>query len=159
MPIEFEFPATPELANKALRYLLWRRGGPLGPIAIILLPVVIAVMATDPAMRPVAYIAGGAAIMLFVIFLLAVTHRRRIRRRFLESTTDHTVRVSIDDEGIAVKSAAGSSTLPWKIMGRVWAGKNVVLVFYHGWHYLAFPTNAVPPAALDFISSHVKQDN
>jgi hypothetical protein len=33
-------------------------------------------------MRPVAYIAGGAAIMLFVIFLLAVGHRRRIRRRF-----------------------------------------------------------------------------
>ena len=59
MPIEFEFPATPELANKALRYLLWGRGGPLGPIAIILLPVVIAVMAADPAMRPVAYIAGA----------------------------------------------------------------------------------------------------
>jgi len=59
MPIEFEFTATPALGDKAMRYLLWRRGGPLGPIAIILLPIVIAVMATDPAMRPVAYIAGG----------------------------------------------------------------------------------------------------
>jgi len=156
MAIEFEFPATPELANKALRYLLWRRGGPLGPIAIILLPVVIAVMAADPAMRPVAYIAGGAAIMLFVIFLLAVAHRRRIRRRFFESTTDHTVRVSIDNEGIAVKSAAGNSTLPWSIMGRIWAGKEVVLVFYHGWHYLAFPTVAVPANTIEFISAKIQ---
>jgi YcxB-like protein len=156
MPIEFEFPATPELANKALRYLLWRRGGPLGPIAIILLPVVIAVMAADPAMRPVAYIAGGAAIMLFVIFLLAVAHRRKIRRRFFQSTTDHTVRVSIDDEGIAVKSAAGNSTLPWSIMGRIWAGKEVVLVFYHGWHYLAFPTASVPANTIEFISAKIQ---
>jgi len=156
MPIEFEFPATPELANKALRYLLWGRGGPLGPIAIILLPVVIAVMAADPAMRPVAYIAGGAAIMLFVIFLLAVAHRRKIRRRFFQSTTDHTVRVSIDDEGIAVKSAAGNSTLPWSIMGRIWAGKEVVLVFYHGWHYLAFPTVAVPANTIEFISAKIR---
>jgi len=156
MPIEFEFPATPELANKALRYLLWRRGGPLGPIAIILLPVVIAVMAADPAMRPVAYIAGGAAIMLFVIFLLAVAHRRKIRRRFFQSTTDHTVRVSIDDAGIAVKSAAGNSTLPWSIMRRIWAGKEVVLVFYHGWHYLAFPTVAVPANTIEFISAKIQ---
>jgi hypothetical protein len=97
MPIEFEFTATPELGSKALRYLLWRHGGPVGPIAIILLPVVIGVMAADPAMRAVAYIAGGAAIMLFALFLLAVAHRRRIRRRFFESSTDRTVRVVIDE--------------------------------------------------------------
>ena len=68
MPIEFEFTATPELGNEALRYLLWRRGGPIGPIAIILFPIVLAIIAADPTMRPVAYIAGGAAIMLFIIF-------------------------------------------------------------------------------------------
>ena len=45
MPIEFEFIATPELGPKAMRYLLWRRGGPIGPIAIILTPIV---MAADP---------------------------------------------------------------------------------------------------------------
>jgi len=156
MLIEFEFIATPALGNKAMRYLLWRRGGPLGPIAIILLPLVLAIMAADPAMRPVAYIAGGAAIMLFVVFLLAVAHRRRIRRRFFESTTDHTVRVSIDNEGIAVKSAAGNSTLPWSIVGRIWAGKEVVLVFYHGWHYLAFPTVALPANTIEFISAKIQ---
>ncbi|MGB8806047.1 MAG: YcxB family protein, partial [Chthoniobacterales bacterium] len=72
------------------------------------------------------------------------------------STTDHTIRVSIDDEGIAVKCAAGNSTLPWSIVGRIWAGKEVVLVFYHGWHYIAFPTAAVPAKAIDFISTKVK---
>ena len=156
MPIEFEFTATPELGSKAMCYLLWRRGGPLGPIAIVLLPVIIAVIAADREMRPVAYIVGGAAIMLFVLFLLAVAHRRRIRRRFFESNADRTVRVVIDEAGIAVKSAAGSSALPWNAIGRVWAGKDVVLVFYHGWHYLAFPTNAMPLGAPDFITSHVK---
>jgi hypothetical protein len=156
MPIEFEFTATPELGSKAMRYLLWRRGGPLGPIAIVLLPIIIAIMAADPQMRPVAYIAGGATIMLFVLFLLAVAHHRRIRRRFFESSADRTVRVVLDEAGIAVRSAAGSSALPWSAISRVWAGKDVVLVFYHGWHYLALPTTAVPPAALDFITSHVK---
>ena len=156
MPIEFQFIATPELGNKALRYLLWRRGGPIGPIAIILFPVVLAIAAADPKMRPVAYIAGGAAIMLFVLFLLAVAHRRKIRRRFFESTTDHTVRVSLDESGIAVKTAAGNSALPWNAFTRIWAGKEVILVFYHGWHYLAFPTNAVPPGALDFVTSRLK---
>ncbi len=156
MPIEFEFTATPELGNEALRYLLWRRGGPIGPIAIILFPIVLAIIAADPTMRPVAYIAGGAAIMLFIIFLLAVGQRRRMRRRFFESTTDHTVSVSINDTGIAVKSAAGDSTLPWSIIGRVWAGKDVVLVFYHGWHYLAFPAAAVPRHAFEFISDKIR---
>jgi YcxB-like protein len=156
MRIEFEFTATPDLGPKAMRYLLWRRGGPVGPIAIILLPVLIAVMAMDPEMRAFAYIVGGAVIMLFVLFLLAVAHRRRTRRRFFESTTDHTVRVLVDDAGIAVKSAAGSSTLPWSAIGRVWAGKEVVLVFYHGWQYVAFPTSAVPAAAIEFISAKTK---
>ena len=156
MPIEFEFTASPELGSKAMRYLLWRRGGPFGPIAIILLPIIIAVMAADPAMRAVAYIVGGAVIMLFALFLIAVAHRRRIRRRFFKSNADRTVRVVIDEAGIAVKSAAGSSALPWNAISRVWAGKDVVLVFYHGWHYLAFPTNAVPLAALDFITSQAK---
>ena len=156
MPIEFEFTTTPDLGNKALRYLLWRRGGPIGPIAIILFPVVLAIVATDPRMRPVAYVFGGAAIMLFVIFLLAVAHRRRIRRRFFESTGDHTVRVSINDAGMGVKSAAGSSTLPWSVINRVWAGKEVVLVFYHGWHYLAFPAAAVPANAVEFITAKIR---
>jgi len=106
--------------------------------------------------RPVAYIAGGATIMLFAIFLLAVGHRRRIRRGFFKSTSDHTVRVSIDDSGIAVKSAAGSSTLPWSVVNRVWAGKEVVLVFYHGWHYVAFPAPAVPVGAVGFISGKIQ---
>jgi hypothetical protein len=156
MSIEFEFTATPELGNKAMRYLLWRRGGPVGPIAIVLLPIVLAVMAADPRMRPVGYIGGGAAIMLFVLFLFAIAHRRKITRRFLESTTDHVVRVSIDDGGIAVKSAAGSSALPWSAINRVWAGKEVVLIFYHGWHYVAFPTAAVPAGAIEFISAKIK---
>jgi hypothetical protein len=156
VPIEFEFTATPDFGNKALRYLLWRRGGPIGPIAIILFPVVLAIAAADPKMRPVAYIAGGAVIMLFVIFLIAVAHRRRIRRRFFKSTTDHMVRVSIDDAGMAVRSAAGNSALPWSAINRVWAGKEVVLVFYHGWHYVAFPTPAVPAGAIEFITAKIK---
>jgi hypothetical protein len=123
MPIEFEFTATPELGSKALRYLLWRRGGPVGPIAMILLPVVIALMAADPAMRAVAYVAAGAAIMLFVLFLLAVAHRRRIRRRFFESNADRILRVVIDEAGFVVKSAAGSSALLWSAISRIWPGK------------------------------------
>ena len=156
MSIAFDFVATPELGNKAVRYLLWRRGGPVGPIAIILFPVVVAITAADPMIRPVAYIVGGAAIMLFVLFLLAVAHRRRLRRRFFKSTSDHVIRVSIDDSEIAVKSAAGSSSLPWTSINRIWAGKEVVLVFYHGWHYVAFPASAVPANAIEFITAKIK---
>ena len=62
--LPFEFTATPELGNNALRYLLWRRGGPIEPIAIILFPLVLAIIAADPTMQPIAYFVGGAAIML-----------------------------------------------------------------------------------------------
>jgi hypothetical protein len=117
---------------------------------------VLAIVAADPRMRPVAYIAGGGAIMLFVLFLIAVEHRRRIRRRFFESTIDHTIRVSIDDSGIAVKSAAGNSTLPWTAINRIWAGKEVVLIFYHGWHYVVYPTPSIPSYAIEFISARIK---
>jgi len=109
-------------------------------------------------MRAVAYVVGGAAILLFLLFLLAVAHRCKMRRRFFESTTDHTVRVLVDDAGIVVKTATGSSALPWSAIGRVWAGKEVVLVFYHGWHYVEFPTAVVPANAIEFISAKVKEE-
>src|SRR5437868_14933290 len=54
--------------------------------------------------------------------------------------------------GGAAISAAGNSTLPWSIIGRISAGKEVVLVFYHGWHYIAFPTAAVPANTIDLYT-------
>ncbi len=155
MTIEFSFVATPELGPKAMRFLLWRRAGPVGPLAIILLPLILAFFASDPDWRPAAYLFGGAAIMLFLIFLFAVAHRRRLRRRFFETTTDHTVKVSMAEEGLAVTTALGSSILPWHAIERLWQGKSVVLLFYNGWQYLAFPAEAIPKAALDFASSKV----
>ena len=155
MAIEFSFVATPELGPRALRFLLWRRAGPVGPLAVILILLLFVFFASDPAWRPEAYLLGGAAIMLFVIFLLAVAHRRRLRRRFFETTTDHTIKVSMGDEGVAVTTALGSSTLPWQAFERLWQGKSVVLLFYNGWQYLAFPAEAMPKAALDFASSKI----
>jgi hypothetical protein len=155
MTVEFSFVATPDLGLKAMRYILWRRAGLLGPLAVILLPVLLAFVASDPAWRPAAYLIGGAAIMLFLIFLLAAARRRRMRRRFFQTTTDHTVKVSMAEDGLVVTTAVGASSLPWSSFERLWHGKSVVLLFYHGWQYLAFPTDSVPQAALDFASSKV----
>lgn len=155
MPIEFSFVATPRLGPQALRLILWRRAGPAGPVAIILLPLLIAFAATDPDWRPAAYLLGGAAIMLFLIFLLAVAHRRRLRRRFFASTTDHTVKVSMGEETLTVATALGTSTLPWQAFERLWQGKSVVLLFYTGWQYLAIPAESMPKAALDLASSKI----
>jgi hypothetical protein len=156
MAIEFSFVATPELGPKAMRYLLWRRGGPVGPLALVLLPFLLAVAASDPAWRPAAYAAGGAAIMLLLIFLLAVAHRRRMRARFFRAAADRTVKVSMKDEGLAVTSELGSSLLPWTAFERMWAGRSVILLFYHGWHYVAFPAEAVPKEAIDFAQAKIR---
>ena len=153
MPVEFEFVATPDLGAKATRYLLRRRGGRFGPFILVLLPVLIGILAADETMRPAAYLFGGAVLMLLLLFCLAVAQRRRISRRFFKSTANHTVRVSLDDAGITVQSAAGTSSLPWSSNTRVWAGEEVVLVFYQGWHYFAVPAAAMPAAALEFITA------
>jgi hypothetical protein len=153
MTVQFSFVATPDLGQKALRFLLWRRAGPLGPIAVVVLPILLAILAADPAWRPAAYVLGGAAIMLFVIFLVGVAHLRRLRRRFFERATDHTVSVSMDESGVSVVTVLGSSTLPWRSFERLWTGESVVLLFYHGWQRLVFPREAVSQEALDFMSS------
>src|SRR5215213_2665488 len=153
MAVDFEFVATPELGTKAIRYLLRRRGGRFAPVVFVLLPILIGILAVDEATRPLACLFAGAVIMLLVIFFLALAQRRRMRRRFFESTTDHTVRVSLDESGMTVRSAGGSSSLPWSSITRVWAGKEVVLLFYHGWHYFAVPADALPAPALAMITA------
>ena len=102
MAVSFSFVATRELGPKALSFLLWRRAGLLGPVAIILYPILLALLAIDPVWRPAAYVLGGAALMLFMIFLLAVAYMRRLRRRFFQATDDHTVRVELDESGVFV---------------------------------------------------------
>jgi hypothetical protein len=72
------FEATPALGPAALRCLLWRRGGVVGPIALVLFPPLLLLLAWDPASRAAAALLGGACLMLLVLFLLAVWHRQRI---------------------------------------------------------------------------------
>ena len=153
--VEFSFIAEPQLATRALRYLLWRRGGLVGPFALVALPLLLALIARDPAGRPIALVLAGGALMLFVLFLLAVAHRRRLTRRFFQSTSDHSVQVSMDDASVTVTTALGVSTLPWQAFERLWTGPSVVLLFYHGWRYLAFPANAVPEEALRLASVRI----
>jgi len=148
LSVAFTFTATPDLGPKAMRFLLWRRAGILGPLAVVLLPILLAVLASDPAMRPFAYAFAGAAIMLFVIFLIGVAHLRRLRNRFYATAKDHTIDVSLDDEGVTVKTALATTQMP-----RLWVGKQVVLLFHHGWQRLAFPRDAVPQAAIDLVVS------
>jgi hypothetical protein len=42
---EFSFEATPKLGSTALKCLLWKRGGMVGPIALILLPLLLLLLA------------------------------------------------------------------------------------------------------------------
>jgi hypothetical protein len=149
--VAFTFTATPDLGPKAMRFLLWRRAGIFGPLAVVLLPILLAVLARDPAMRPFAYAFAGAAIMLFVIFLIGVAHLRRLRKRFYATAKDHTIDVSLDDDGVTVKTALATTQMPWSAFERLWVGKQVVLLFHHGWQRLAFPRDAVPQAAIDLV--------
>lgn len=155
MPVEFSFIAEPQLGTRALRYLLWRRGGLVGPFALVALPLLLALIALDPAGRPIALVLAGGALMLFVLFLLAVAHRRRLTRRFFKATSDHRIKVTMDDASVTVTTALGASTLPWQAFERLWAGPTVVLLFHHGWRYLAFPANAVPDEALRLASAMI----
>src|SRR2546425_9332272 len=86
---------------------------------------------------------------------LSTCGRRRLRRRFFQSAADRTVKVIMGDEGVSVSTALGASTIPWRAIERVWEGRSVVLFFYHGWQYVAFPIDAMPRAALEFASQRV----
>jgi hypothetical protein len=152
-PYEFSFEARPELGTAALKCLLWRRGGIAGPIALVLFPVVLFLLALDARYRLAAAVCGGAALMLLFIFLIAVAHRRRLRRQFFANASHRTVSVRIDADGLALKSALGESTLPWAVIERVWRCREVALIFHHGWQYMAMPAAAVPPGALDYAES------
>jgi hypothetical protein len=152
---EISFEATPELGPAALQCLLWRRGKLIGPIALLLFPLLLAILAADPAYRTIAAALGGAAIMLFVIFLLVVWQRRRLFRRFLESAGNRTLRVVFDARGVSVASALGESFLDWRAVARVWRCKHVALLFYHGWSYIAMPAHALSDDALAFALQHI----
>src|SRR4051812_6993176 len=141
---EFSFEATPELGPAALKCLLWKRGGVYGPIALILFPILLAVLAWDPRGRPAAQVLGGAALMLFVIFLAAARQRRSVRERFSRNAPSRVVGVVIEQAGVAVTTALGESRLPWTMIERLWQCETVALLFYQGWQYIALPIHAVP---------------
>jgi hypothetical protein len=150
---DFTFEATPDLGNDALACTLWRRGGILGPIVLILFPVLLAVVAWDPRYRAVTGMLGGAAIMLFVIFLYAVRHRRTMRRQFFANAAHRNVRVVMTDAGLTVTTALGESRLPWTMIGRIWRCPKIVLLYYQGWNYIAIPTKAAPAGAIEFAAA------
>ena len=153
---EFSFEATPQLGSVALQCLLWRRGGIIGPIALVLFPLLLLVLAWDPEWRVAAGVLGGAALMLLGVFLLAVRHRRNVSNQFFRRAANRIVRVVIDADGVAVTSALGESRLPWSMIYRVWRCKHVALVFYQGWQYIAVPASAVPDGALEYAEANIR---
>ena len=152
---EFSFEATPALGTAALQCTLRKRSRFLGPAALVLLPLLLALLASRPEGRLAAATLGGAAVMLFVVFLLAVAHRRRMRERFFERAAHHTVRVALDEDGVLVSTALGESRLPWQAFERLWRCKDVTMLYYHGWQYVALPEGAAPPEALAFAEARI----
>ena len=156
MRYEITFEATPALGPAALRCLLWRRGGIVGPIALVLFPLLLVLLAWDPAWRAAAALLGGACLMLLVLFLIAVWHRRRIQARFFRDAAHRTVRIVMDEAGVAVSSALGEAQLRWTSFDRLWRCKRVTLLFYQGWQYIAIPADALPDGAVDFAATRIK---
>ncbi len=154
---EFSFEATPALSSAALKCTLRKRSRFLGPAALVLLPLLLALLASRPEGRLAAASLGGAAIMLFVVFLLAVAHRRRLRNRFFERAGHRTVTIAIDDEGVLVRTALGESRLPWQVFERLWRCKDVTMLYYYGWQYVALPAGSAPPEALAFAEARIAQ--
>jgi hypothetical protein len=154
---EFAFAATPDLGPAALRCLLWKRGGIVGPIALVLAPLLLVLLASEPAWRPAAALLGGALVMLLVLFLLAVWHRRRVRARFFREASHRVVRVVMDEGGVSLSTALGDSRLGWPIFERLWRCTTVALLFYQGWQYVAIPAGALPEGAAEFAEARIRE--
>ena len=134
----------------ALSCLLRKRGKGFGPIALVLFPLLLYILASDPAWHSMAAILGGAALMLMILFLVAVQYRRRAINRNFKNAPNRLVHIVIEERGLSVTSALGESTLNWRTIERIWRCDRVALVFHQGWNYIAFPTHAVPTGALEF---------
>ena len=147
---EFSFQVSRRLYTDALNCVLWRRGRWAGPVAIVLFPIVLFMVMQDPGMRMMGATMGGAAIMLFVIFLITARARRSaVDRAF--GTGDRTIHIALSERGVAIASVLGESLLNWSTIHRVWSCPRVTLLFYNGWLYVAVPAEALPAGALDYI--------
>ncbi len=150
---DFTFEATPDLSSDALTCILWRRGGIVGPIVLVLFPLLLAVVAWDPRYRAITGMLGGAAIMLFVIFLYSVQRLRAMRRQLLANAAHRRVHVVMNDSGLVVTTPLGESRLPWTMIGRIWRCPKIVLLYHQGWAHIAIPTTALPPGAIEFAAA------
>ena len=153
----FSFEATPGLGPAALRCVLWKRAGFVGPVAILLLPALLLILAAEDALRTALNVVAGAALMLFTIVLAAVWQRRRMRQQFFKEAPNRVVHVVMDEAGILVSTALGQSRLSWAMIERVWHCKTVALLFYHGWQYVALPISSLPEGALEYAQAHCRE--
>jgi hypothetical protein len=153
---EFAYEATPDLGPRALNCLLWKRGGIVGPLVLVLLPIVLYTNAANAGMWPVAAVLGGGAATALLMFLLVIQQRRRTFHRYLARASDRTVHVRLSDDGVYVRSELGESTLHWSAIERIWHCKHVALFFYHGWTYMTFPVATMPAGALEYSLARVR---
>lgn len=150
---EFSFEATPEISDQAMRCVVSRHGRYTLPALLVALPVVLLLLAADPHWHAAAALLGGAAVMLLLLFLIALAYRRRIARDWFRRAGSRTVHVTMDGDGIRLKSALAESMLAWASIHRIMATEAVVLLFFQGWRYVALPTPSVPPGALELARS------
>lgn len=152
---EFSFEATPELGDQAMRCVLNRRGRYVLPALLVALPLVLLLLAADPVWHAAAALLGGAAVMLLLLFLIGVAYRRRIARDWVRRAGSRTVSVTMDAEGVRFRSALAETMLAWASIHRIMATDAVVLLFFQGWRYVALPSSACPPGAVDLARSRM----
>ena len=102
--------------------------------------------------------------VLGTILVLAVLVVIRMYTFYLKSSMsvfkqmlNKTVTFVFDDVGMSVKSEAGSGSLKWELLPRLWQFPDAWLLFTSKNTYSTFPIADVPDEVKDFIVSKMKE--
>lgn len=155
----FDVRVSQRDADAALRRFILRGAGWGTAVAVVLCLAYVVHDISDGAISHL-----GVAILTLILILgigciAACIVRKRQMADLLDRLGESPVSYRLSESQISTQSSLGSSALKWEMIRKLWIDPDLTLVFYARNGYTTIPTDQIPPAALDFLASQVRQFN
>jgi hypothetical protein len=155
---EVEVRYTEALARDAVRAFYWRTlSRAYGWLFVLVIPATLVVSLLLEGDRSWLVGALGALLLSLLAYLVAVyrAHYRNTVGAFRRLATP-LGRFVFSDSGVSIASDAGTATLPWTAIERVWAFPEFWLFLMSSSSFFTFPIDGVGEDVLAFIRGKVR---
>lgn len=99
----------------------------------------------------------GASIMVLGIFVSVWRLRVHQGMTRLHRMTPPTAGVTLDEDGIAIRTVLGEAKVPWAQFVELWVAPRYWLLFVQEAQYVTLPVEGVPEAALAYAAGKLPQ--